>query len=125
MNSEIIKEYHGYKVSSFGYVISKLKGTKLIAGDSQSKGGNYAKLNLRINNKSVNIYIHRLIAEMFLGDVRGMQVDHIDGDIRNNHISNLRIGSQIDNLNNRWCKRNNKYYAKVDMNKQYFKTRGY
>ena len=125
MTQEIFKDYNGYRVSSYGYVISTQNGTKLCPLNSYSRAGrHYGKLRLSVNGVIRQLYIHRLIASLFIGDVEGKQVDHIDGDIMNNNGSNLRIVDQIDNLNNRWCKRKNRYYARVEMNEEYFKTRG-
>lgn len=43
-------------------------------------------------------YIHRLVAEVFIGEIpKGMVVNHIDGDKSNNHVSNLEIVTSYDN----------------------------
>lgn len=42
--------------------------------------------------------IHRLVAAAFIGFIQpGMEVNHIDGDKRNNNIDNLEIVSRADN----------------------------
>jgi hypothetical protein len=122
---ELFKEYKGYTVSSYGYVLSKQNKTKLAPNASYSANGNYGKLRLSENGKIEQVYIHRLIAKLFIGAVNGMHVDHIDGDIMNNNVNNLRIVTCEENLNNRWRSSKNRYYAKVEMNEEYFKTRGY
>lgn len=45
------------------------------------------------NNKA-----HRLVAQMFLGDITGMDVDHLDDDPGNNHVSNLEIVTHAENM---------------------------
>lgn len=43
-------------------------------------------------------YIHRLVAEAFLGPIpEGFQVRHLDGDRKNNRSSNLAVGTQVEN----------------------------
>ena len=50
-----------------------------------------------VNIKSMPQYIHRLVAEAWLGGIpTGMQVHHADGDRSNNHASNLQIISPED-----------------------------
>ena len=46
---------------------------------------------LRVDFYGRHHYIHRLVADRFLGGNHdGMKVVHIDGDKANNHLSNLR-----------------------------------
>lgn len=41
---------------------------------------------------------HRLIWEMFNGSIpEGMLIDHIDGDVHNNRIENLRLATRLQN----------------------------
>lgn len=48
------------------------------------------------------VYVHRVIAETFIGEVpQGMQIDHIDRNRQNNALSNLRIVTPKENLANR------------------------
>lgn len=49
--------------------------------------------------KGVKFYKHRLVAELFIGEIsQGMQVNHKDGDKGNNHVSNLEIVSAKENV---------------------------
>jgi hypothetical protein len=36
-------------------------------------------------------YISRLVAAAFIGDIDGFEIDHLDDDNTNNHVSNLEI----------------------------------
>jgi hypothetical protein len=46
-------------------------------------------------------YLHRYLWEQEHGPIpEGMTIDHIDGDKKNNSMSNLRMVSQSDNLKN-------------------------
>ena len=56
------------------------------------KDGNYRCVKARIGGGDyVREYIHRLVAEQFIGPCPepGMFVNHIDGDPFNNHVDNL------------------------------------
>ena len=56
-----------------------------------------AKLGLRADKK---FYVHRLVAEKFIGvpACKTMQVNHIDGDKSNNHVSNLEWVTPKENI---------------------------
>jgi hypothetical protein len=46
--------------------------------------------------------VHRLVVEAFIGPIPdGMQVRHLDGNPANNHLSNLAIGTQAENTQDR------------------------
>lgn len=42
--------------------------------------------------------VHRLVAEAFIGRVADMEINHIDGDKRNNHVANLEIATRQANI---------------------------
>ena len=45
--------------------------------------------------------VHRLIWMMLVGEIpAGYQIDHIDGNRANNHISNLRLATRVENGRN-------------------------
>jgi hypothetical protein len=43
-------------------------------------------------------YVHRLVAAAFIGDVAGMDVEHVDGDTENNAVTNLLIVTHAENM---------------------------
>lgn len=59
----------------------------------------YAQVGLQLKTE----YVHRVIWELFNGEIpEGMQIDHKDGDRRNNRISNLRlVPAKLNSKNNR------------------------
>lgn len=50
-----------------------------------------------INGNIKKHYVHRLVAAAFYGE-SDLVVDHIDGDTKNNHVSNLRYCIASENL---------------------------
>ena len=60
-------------------------------------GIGYRALKLLIDGKRKSFYVHRLVAQKYLGDITGKVVNHIDGDKTNNHVSNLEICTQKEN----------------------------
>jgi hypothetical protein len=58
----------------------------------------YLRLALRINGKSEEHLVHRIIAECFLEDFNpDLTINHIDGNKSNNHIANLECVTQREN----------------------------
>lgn len=91
-----MKDFFGYKVKENGEVYSKKTG-KLMRPANNKKG--YLIHNLRINGKSKCIAVHRIVALCYIPNPDNLSdVDHIDGDRKNNHVSNLRWLSHGDNI---------------------------
>ena len=97
MEEELWKEidgWSGYKVSTFGNVMSfrKYRDGKLLSQATYKRGGyKYIALG-NIDKKTQKKYkIHRLVALNFIPNPDNLlEVDHIDRNTANNHISNLR-----------------------------------
>jgi hypothetical protein len=60
-------------------------------------GYRYVKLK-RPNSKSKHELVHRLVMAAFVGPANGMQVNHLDGNRSNNHISNLEYCTSLQNV---------------------------
>lgn len=72
--------------------------TKHIKKPFTNKGNGYLMVDLYKNNKSEKVPIHRLVAEAFIQNPeKKATVDHIDGDRKNNSISNLRWATYSEN----------------------------
>lgn len=95
---EIWREYRecGYKFSSLGRVKSP-KGI-LLKGMNNGKG--YLMVDIRYSEKRKYLAIHSAIAELFLGKrpSHTHQINHKDGDKRNNSIGNLEYVSPSENV---------------------------
>jgi len=68
----------------------------------------YMTVNLSKNGKSNTKRVHRLVADAFLGE-SNLQVDHIDGNKRNNRLDNLEYVTPKENTNRAWNKGIAKY----------------
>lgn len=108
---EIWKTIEGYEnkyeVSSLGRVRSykpnKNDWQILKPRTSKSKGliTGYLRVGLRKNNIFKNLCVHKLVAKAFIPNPENKpQVDHIDGNIFNNTVDNLRWVTQKENNNN-------------------------
>ena len=64
-----------------------------------SHGNGYMYVTLCKNGVRKNHYIHRLVAEAFIGEIKdGYVINHLDYDRSNNRVENLEIVSQKDNV---------------------------
>jgi len=74
------------------------------------------------NGKQKFLLVHRLVYQHFGKNWKPeLSVDHIDGDVNNNHISNLRMATMKQQKNNKLgikgvCKSRNKYTAHIIIN---------
>ena len=88
----------GLLVSNIGRV--KNKNDRILAiGDN---GAGYKKVTIHNKDckKVKNFYIHRLVAEIFIGETCDVktQVNHKDGDKSNNHVDNLEWVCPKENI---------------------------
>lgn len=69
---------------------------RILTGTCTSKG--YLAVQLRKDGRSHRNFIHRLIAQTFIGPIpNGMCINHLDGNPRNNAVSNLEITTYSGN----------------------------
>ena len=95
---ETWKQYKNtnYEVSDWGNVrrIGSTKNRK-----PQDNGHGYLYVSLRVEGKNTNFYIHRMVAETFIENKDNKeQVNHIDENKANNHVSNLEWMTKEENL---------------------------
>jgi NUMOD4 motif/HNH endonuclease len=98
-----IPGYEGvYEASSLGRIRSvgtrrSRWGPPLVLIPTISKGG-YLRVGLCINLRQFTVHVHTLIATAFLGDRRGRQVNHKDGNKQNNATDNLEWVTSKENI---------------------------
>lgn len=97
-----IKGYEGrYQVSNLGNVKSlnyRRKGQKKILSQ-WNNGRGY----LYVNFSNKNYAVHRLVAETFIANIqRKEDVNHIDGNKKNNNVKNLEWCSRKENIQHAW-----------------------
>lgn len=136
-----IPGYKGlYQVSSYGYVRSvdrvdalgrPKKGKELL--NSINRYG-YPTVSLHNRGQTKNCTVHRLVASAFLREYSELlQVDHKDGERKNNQLNNLRMSSQTSNNGNArklressskykgvyWHKRDKRWVSRIAKNGVY------
>jgi len=109
-----IKGYEGiYEISDHGRIrsldrfVQELRNGKLVAVRHKGvmmiptlnyKG--YQKISLSKNGKRSDYSVHRLVAENFIGDIVGKEIDHVNTIRTDNRVENLRIVTSSENNNN-------------------------
>jgi len=103
-----VKGYeNSYEVSDAGLVRNSRK--ELLSPSVSKENTNfYIKYNLSKNSKKESIQVHRLVALSFkpITNSNELQVDHLDNNSLNNHISNLEWVTPSENIQ-RSFERNN------------------
>lgn len=61
------------------------------------KNGKYGYLGVYLGRDEQR-YVHRLVAEAFLKLEPGLEVDHLDGDVANNSVGNIRVMTHAENM---------------------------
>lgn len=90
---KVIEEEPKYEVSNFGNIRNS-KTKRLRKLEMNEKGYLRVKLNKQYR-------VHRLVATAFIDNPENKpEVDHIDGDKRNNRVDNLRWVTGKENMNN-------------------------
>lgn len=95
-----VKGYPGYSVSSYGRVLSTKKGAFIILKWRKTYKGYFkTKPHKKDSEKQPQFFIHRLVALAFIPNPKKYkQVNHIDCDKSNNHVSNLEWCDQQGNM---------------------------
>lgn len=91
-----IPGYERYDISQHG-IVTNHKGQQLL-GDLNSTG--YRRVTLSKDGVAKRFFVHRLLAEVYLGmpEDKSWVVNHIDGDITNNSVHNLEWATMSYNV---------------------------
>lgn len=104
-----IEGYEGlYKITSSGRVISAERYDRFnrrVGGEIKphltGSRRDYWFVVLSKDGKGKRFYVHQLVARAFIPNPENKPcVDHIDNDKNNNHVSNLRWVTHLENMNN-------------------------
>jgi hypothetical protein len=131
-----IEGYENYSVSTFGSVRNDVRVDKRgnMMKKSPDKDG-YLRTSLTKNGKGTKFGNHRLVAIAFIPNLENKPlVDHIDNDVTNNRIENLRWCTNSENLRNArivyanksgvrgvcWHSRDKIWTAQITINGQFF-----
>lgn len=93
---EIIPGTDGFKASTDGRIF----GSDGLERPYTRNGDGYVTVNVRVKGKWITFGVHRLVALAFLSHERTEErrfVNHIDGNIENNHVSNLDWVTSYEN----------------------------
>ena len=93
------KRFLHYLVTPTGEIWNTRTGEKKYTWLNKGRAGYYERVQFWVDGKKKNIYVHRLMAELFMPfwDPE-FYVNHVDGNTLNNHIDNLELCSQSYNL---------------------------
>jgi hypothetical protein len=105
---EIWKDIEGYdgdyQISNLGRIISYKKKHPRILIFKEHYGYYEVQLTNKLGNKYLRV--HRLVAQHFISPIpKGMLVNHIDMDRKNNKVNNLEIVSHRENIIHGWRSR--------------------
>lgn len=98
MEKKLIAQIPGtkYRATNTGLIINKF-GRPLVG----QKQGKYMRHSIRVNGRTKSINTARAVYSAFRGSIpKGLEIDHIDGDSTNNNLTNLRVVTHKQNMNN-------------------------
>lgn len=109
--------FEKFEISNYGNVRYKYKNGRYRTAYTYVDGVGYPRLLIRKNGKNYGKYIHRLVAEYFIPNPNNYnEVDHIDRNKLNNHVSNLRWCTSSTNNFNRGKKVGKRPVTQYDLN---------
>ena len=129
-NWKAIPEYENYEVSYLGRV-RNVKFGRILKPQKDPNG--YLHVGLSKNSKRKTIYIHKLVAIVFLGHTPNrhkITIDHVNGCKTDNRLENLELVTPRENVTRgmarkntssqfpgvNWFKRDKKWKAQIRIN---------
>jgi hypothetical protein len=105
-----IEGYEDYQVSDLGNIKSFKRGKERILKHSTTHG--YLHVILSVNGKQKNRLVHQLVAIAFLNHKpcgHKLVINHKDFNKQNNHVDNLEVVTQRENVNHKHIKSSSEY----------------
>ena len=89
-------DYNGYEVWEDGTIIGKRFGKPM---RTEMKTDTYPQVSLQVDGTEKRFNVHRIVAELFVPNPDNKPiVNHIDGNKKNNHASNLEWVTYSENI---------------------------
>jgi hypothetical protein len=102
----VVADNDYYEVSNHGDVRNRATQRVLVPAPNQE---GYLHVSLYRDGQKSTRRIHKMVATAFLGDSEGREIDHVDRNQTNNHISNLRYTTRSQNNLNRASHKGHQY----------------
>lgn len=106
----------GYYVTEHGQIVSthQFPRLRVVAQHFHKRSGHW-RVTLYRSGAKANRYVHSLVARAYIGrrPTPTHEVLHGDGDVSNNHVSNLRYGTRSENALDRERHRRERLAAEV------------
>lgn len=105
LDGEIWKDVVGYEgkyfISNFGRVATNSPQRGFCILNCEIPNKLHFRVDLYKNSKRTRVYVHKLVATHFLENPNEYnEIDHIDGNPKNNHFKNLKWCTHKENMNN-------------------------